>query len=135
MIVDASVAIKWLAPEAESDLADRLLIDGDLAAPDLIFAELANAIWKKQRRGEIVAAPPSLDRFSEYFDVIEPCQNLAVRATEIAVALDHPAYDCFYLALAESLGEQLVTADLRLLGKVRTTPYSGLVIPLNETGK
>jgi predicted nucleic acid-binding protein len=135
MIVDASVAIKWLAPEERSDLADRLLLEGELAAPDLIFAELANAIWKKRLRGEIVAFPPSFDKFFQYFEVIEPCQNLAVRATELAIDLGHPAYDCFYLALAEQLGSQVVSADNRLAGKLAGTNYEGLLVRLEQVDR
>lgn len=33
MIGDASVAIKWLIPEEDSDLANRLILKGDLMAP------------------------------------------------------------------------------------------------------
>jgi predicted nucleic acid-binding protein len=135
MIVDASVAIKWLAPEDGSDLADQLLLQGELAAPDLIFAELANAIWKKRLRGEIVASPPSLDKFPQYFEVIEPCQNLAVRASELAIDLGHPAYDCFYLALAEKRGSQVVSADKRLAEKLAGTSYQGLLIQLKRVDR
>jgi predicted nucleic acid-binding protein len=54
IVVDASVAIKWYVPEIHADAAVRIL-EGDfvLCAPDLIGAELANAIWKKVRRAEI----------------------------------------------------------------------------------
>ena len=40
------------------------------------------------------------------------------RATELACQLNHPAYDCFYLALAELLGTSVVTADRRFANKV-----------------
>jgi len=51
-VVDASAAAKWLAPEAESAQADALLVH-DLFVPDLVFAEVANILCKKQSRGEI----------------------------------------------------------------------------------
>ena len=53
-VVDASVAAKWLSPEPESAAADSLL-DDELWAPDLLFAEVANILWKKQSRGEMSA--------------------------------------------------------------------------------
>jgi predicted nucleic acid-binding protein len=135
MIVDASVAIKWLAPEEGSDLADRLLTERELAAPDLIFAELANAIWKKRLRGEIVATPPSLDRFSQYFEVIAPCQSLAVRAAELAIELEHPAYDCFYLALAEQFDTVVVSADQRLSNRLAGTAHEKLLLRLEHVDR
>ena len=35
MIVDASVAIKWLVVEENSDLASSLILRGDLIAPEI----------------------------------------------------------------------------------------------------
>ena len=53
-VVDASVVVKWFVPEIHSQAARRLLIlSHAYFAPDLLFAETANAIWKKIRRGEL----------------------------------------------------------------------------------
>ena len=54
-VIDASVAAKWLAPEPDTPLAEALLAD-DLIAPDLLYAEVPNTLWKKQLRGEMDAA-------------------------------------------------------------------------------
>jgi predicted nucleic acid-binding protein len=51
-----------------------------------------------------------------------PMRSLLEAATRIAVALDHPVYDCVYLAAAEAEGISMVTADERLLRKVRQDP-------------
>jgi len=40
-------------------------------------------------------------------------------ATRLAIELDHPAYDCLYLALAVENGCRFVTADERLVKKIR----------------
>ncbi len=53
LVVDASVAVKWLVAEDGSDAADRLLTDDDLHAPRLMASEVANALWRKARLGEI----------------------------------------------------------------------------------
>ena len=45
------------------------------------------------------------------------------RALEIATALRHPAYDCFYLALAETRDAELVTADRRFAARLDGTPW------------
>ena len=49
-VVDASVAVKWFADEPLFDKA-RELQQHSLAAPDLIFAEVANVMWKLWRKG------------------------------------------------------------------------------------
>lgn len=57
LVVDASVAVKWLIEEPASELADRLLDDDhDLLAPELLLAEVLNAAWRRQRQGDIDAA-------------------------------------------------------------------------------
>ena len=51
-VVDANVVVKWLLPEPDSDKADSL-IDGyrqhgmQLIAPDIVVAEVGNALWQR----------------------------------------------------------------------------------------
>jgi predicted nucleic acid-binding protein len=47
-----------------------------------------------------------------------PMRRLARRAVDLAVPLDHPAYECMYLALAKAMERPFVTADTRLLRKL-----------------
>lgn len=133
-VVDASVVIKWVVSEPETALA-LALRQHRLSAPDLLVAECANILWKKVRRNELtgdqaVFAARLLDRA----DIeLVPARGLTEAATSLAVALDHPAYDCLYLSLSERSGRPLVTADTRLLKKLGTMPagiYSGWVIDL-----
>jgi predicted nucleic acid-binding protein len=54
LVIDASVAIKWLVPETLAENAAALLDENNrLTAPDLLLIEFANIIWKKARLGEI----------------------------------------------------------------------------------
>jgi predicted nucleic acid-binding protein len=56
IVVDASVVVKWLLPEIHSEAAKRLLADElQLWAPDLVWAEVGNVLWKRSRRGELPA--------------------------------------------------------------------------------
>ena len=135
IVVDASVALKWFIDEEGRDEARALALGGQpLIAPDLICAELANAAWKAIGRGDIgedeaaAMMPVAIRSFSE----LVPTYELAERALEIALVIDHPAYDGFYLALAERTGTALLTADNRLLRKVRSTRFSKLVRPLGR---
>ena len=119
-VVDASVAAKWLAPEAESAQAEALL-DSELIAPDLIFPEVTNILWKKHARGEMDAATANAAArwlTQVPFQVVESI-TLVSDALALSLRLKHPAYDCFYLALALKAGCPLVTADKRLVERCR----------------
>ena len=98
-VVDASAAAKWLAPERESAQADALLHD-ELLVPELIFAEVANILWKKQARGEMDAATAAAGaRWLRQLPLfIVGNAELMPAALALAMRLNHPAYDCFYLA-------------------------------------
>ena len=114
-VVDASVAAKWLAPEPESRLAETLL-DDELIVPDLLFAEVGNILWKKQLRGEMDAAATQIGaRWLLQVPVqVHDSAGLLADALALALQLQHPAYDCFYLALARRVDAPLMTADRRL---------------------
>ena len=117
-VVDASVAAKWLAPEVESTQAVALLGD-ELLAPDLLFAEVGNILWKKQSRGEIDTAAAQLGaRWLLQVPLqVHESSSLLADALALALQLQHPAYDCFYLALALRADAPLMTADKRLHGR------------------
>jgi predicted nucleic acid-binding protein len=117
-VVDASVAIKWVVDEPGTEEA-LLLRRHRLVAPDLLVPECANILWKKVRRGELSDAEAMLAaRLLQRAEVeLEPMRGLLEPATKLAIALDHPAYDCLYLALAEALSCALVTADEQLYRK------------------
>jgi predicted nucleic acid-binding protein len=134
-IVDASVAIKWSVPENLHAEARSLLLDIDrLEAPDLIFPEATNIAWKKCARGEMTReqAVNALRAIRRIIRVIHPSPTLHERALDMAIALNHPAYDCFYLACAEFRGGVVVTADRGFHDVVRATGLSPLVRHLGE---
>ena len=135
-VIDASVAIKWVIDEDGTPEALALRRHA-LAAPDLLIPECANILWKKVRRGELAPDEAVLAaRLLARADVdLMPMRSFLEAATRIAVALDHPAYDCVYLALAEADGLTFITADERLLRKARLDPagrWSARVVSLSE---
>jgi len=124
MIVDASVAVKWVVPETGSDLAVALL-GRDLWAPSLWLAEAANALRKKCLRGEIDEAE-ARSRAQDLMDApVEPIELplLLPAAMRMAAELGHPLYDCLYLAAALLRDTTLITADRRFAAKVAGHPY------------
>ena len=135
IVVDASVALKWLLPEPDSALAEQVaLSDASLIAPGLIIAEACNAVWKRLRRGEVRAEQAEIvaARLPHFFDALMTDAPLAPLAMRIARSLDHPVYDCFYLALAEREDARMVTADRHLIGRVRATAWECRAIALES---
>jgi predicted nucleic acid-binding protein len=123
LIVDASVAIKWVVTEPHGDLACALL-DEDLAAPELWLVEVANALWARQARGLMTPAEARSGLGELLVAPIRslPMAGLVSLALELAAALRHPAYDCCYLAAAQVYGCTFVTADARFVRRAARLP-------------
>ena len=113
LVVDASVAAKWLLEEAGTQQARELLMgDQPLLAPTLILSEVANAIWKAVARG--ATAEPLMENLKEVpanFSKLVSIPALVDMALRLATHHNHPIYDC--LSLREAA--PLVTADRRLV--------------------
>ena len=114
IVIDASVALKWVLDEAGSDAADALR-NQELIAPVLWLAEAANALWRGVRVSQLTAAEAA-DLLSELNNA--PIASLAMephieRALMLATEQNHPIYDCIYLALALHHDTYVVTADRR----------------------
>ncbi|CAN7344839.1 type II toxin-antitoxin system VapC family toxin [Bosea sp. LjRoot9] len=117
LIVDASIAIKWVVEEDGTQAAVDLRSRFRFAAPELLIAECANILWKKTQRGELMRDEAVLAaRLLERSGVaLLSMTGLLERATSLAIELSHPAYDCVYLAAAAQMGARFVTANDRLL--------------------
>jgi predicted nucleic acid-binding protein len=117
LVVDASVAVKWFVPEELSGAARRWLqAEHELLAPDLLWAELGNVLWKKHRRREL-EQPTAIRLFRDFTRI--PVQSYSSRhwaGAALALAVRHgvTVYDGLYLALAVAQQCRLVTADSRL---------------------
>ncbi len=116
LIVDASVAFKWFLEESGSDAARSVQASGEtLAAPAFIAIELQHALRFAVRGGRLdrssaIDAVGELDRL---FDLLAPTDGLTDEAARLSWTLDHPIYDCLYIALAARENATLVTADDR----------------------
>jgi predicted nucleic acid-binding protein len=127
------VALRWYVQAPDSGPAIALLAGNEpLVAPDLVVAEVTNAAWKLVRAGEIggehgariAAAVPAA------FSALIGAARLSARAFALAHELDHPVYDCLYLALAEVEDARMITADQRLLTRLRGSAWQELARPL-----
>jgi predicted nucleic acid-binding protein len=132
-VVDASVVVKWFVPEIHSDAARRLLtLSHEYFAPDLLFAETGNTIWKKIRRGELTAEHGRhlVDDISRIAVEAVPCRVLALDAHELANATGRTVYDSLYLALAIRFKTRMITADDRLVAALAVFPMAAQHIQL-----
>jgi predicted nucleic acid-binding protein len=135
VIVDASVAIKWVSNEELSDQAEALLSTGvDIFAPTLVGAEVGNAIWRKCKAGEMPPhlAKDAIRRIIDAYDHLVDDTSLLIGAVELALELGHPLYDCLYLSLARQRQILVVTADARFLNRVARSPYAHQIVHLSD---
>jgi predicted nucleic acid-binding protein len=121
LVIDASIAIKWVIDENGTPEALKLRGRGRLMAPDLLVPECANILWKKVRRRELSRDEALLAAGLLQGAEIEllPTRSLLEAATRIAIEFEHPAYDCLYLALAVEKDCPFVTADSGFVRKLR----------------
>ena len=121
VVVDASLVVKWLVEEDDSDKAHAALQswvarDVTRIAPHLMPFEVANALHRRVLRGELNAGDGirmMARLLASRLELHQP-PDLHVRALQLASQLKQSAaYDAHYLALAESVGCELWTADER----------------------
>jgi predicted nucleic acid-binding protein len=133
IVVDTSVAVKWFVAEPLRKEAVELGRSGaKLIAPDLVVLEVGNVVWTKVRMGQMLYAQAEFVAgvIPRYFAALVPSAEVSVAAFQIASDLDHPVYDCAYLAVAIRFAAILVTADRRLLTKAANSSYDNLVYDL-----
>ncbi len=129
VVVDASIAIKWVLNETDSPRALALLNDWmekeiEVHAPALLAYEVTNAFFRRVRNGLFPFYDARRGLTEIIFNVINfefPAKpDTSIRAMELGQQFGFPAaYDSHYLALAESKECELWTADLRLWNTVK----------------
>jgi predicted nucleic acid-binding protein len=120
LVIDASIAVKWVVEEVGTSEALVLRQKAKLIAPDLLVAECANIFWKKVQRGELLKAEALLGaRLLQGAEIeLLPTRSLLETATRMSIEINHPAYDCLYLVLAVEKKCKFATADGRFLRKL-----------------
>lgn len=124
-VVDASVVIKWYVPERDLAAAQALRAPGmRLAAPDLLFVESSNILWKLVKRGEMLPerAIEIIEKILAAPFIRHRNESLARDAIDLAIATGVSAYDASYVALAARLNVRCITADEKLVRKLSGTP-------------
>lgn len=135
-VVDTSVAIKWIVDEEGSDKAE-LLQDADMVAPALFRIEAGNVL-RTLAANQILPDERAIDLFlflqTAPVTIIDADELLERRALDLALALEHPIYDCVYLALAERMDRRLITADRRFIKTLSGTEHAARVLALDSLG-
>ncbi len=111
IVVDASAAVLGLLNDGE---ARAKLSSEAIAAPYLADSEVLHALRSRVLRGEIeeAAARRAIDVWGRLGLQRVGASGLLERIWELRNNLS--AYDATYVAVAEALGVELVTADSRL---------------------
>jgi predicted nucleic acid-binding protein len=140
LVIDASVLIKFFIPEILSEKAEELnarVGEGDLRllAPDLIFAEVGNIIWKKHRMKELIRseAEEIVDAIVSVPIEIETSRALMPLAVDMGLAYGITIYDAIYVSLAMIRENVLVTADRKLVEIMGKTDFKKYVAWLGDS--
>src|SRR5262245_16247571 len=125
LVADSGVAIKWFVTEpyiaeAEQILAGYQSNTISFLAPDLIYAEFGNIVWKKRMFQGLnpTLAEETIRKFHVIKFTITPASSLLDEAYLLAVTYQRTVYDMLYLALSLRAGCQFVTADEKLVNAI-----------------
>ncbi len=137
-VVDASVGIKWFLPEVHSEAASRWpSLNASLHVPEFFSLELSSVLSKRIRRNELTpeegeAMLKELHRLPLHKHANERLVNPAFALT---VQTQQSLYDCLYLALAEAIDGQVVTADRKFYASLTTNRYGRRMLWVEDLPK
>jgi predicted nucleic acid-binding protein len=116
IVVDASVLANVIGDDGVEGRSARRVVRnaGDLAAPDLVDVETVAVLRRRWLAGTITGR-----RFAAAIDDLEAIEmdrypSLPLVRHAYGLRANVTAYDAIYVALAEVMGCELVTADQRL---------------------
>lgn len=123
VVIDASVALKWVVTEVGSREASALLTDladgnASLVAPEHLIGEVGNGLRKRVAQGVLLAddAVAALEAVAALDLALMNGPERWLRSLPAALDWGVTTYDALYILLAQDLGAELITADMRLIG-------------------
>ena len=111
--VDSEKALELISPK-------HILI-----APDLLLLEVTALLSRRVREGvmSVTDARADMVDLPRLIASITSSNDLLSAAFDVSLVIKHPIYDCIYLALAEKLGTQMISADAKLAARLQGTAY------------
>lgn len=130
LVVDASVALKWVIDERGTSEALRLLDRATLHAPDFLLVEVANVLWSKVQRRVLATAEADVayHAVASVPMVLAPLAELTPHARVLAFELNVTVYDAVYAAVALRVGCPLATADRQLAQAIERAGSAGAAL-------
>lgn len=126
-VIDASVLVKLFFKEEHSDASVHWVKNArELLAPDLLWAETTNVVFKRLRR-DLITGDDAIALVREMLRVPVVTYrsfDLATAAMALAIQTDRTVYDCLYLALAQRENVPLLSGDERLVNALRSGPFA-----------
>ena len=134
-VFDASVIIALLTPEKYSKWSEKIFEEvDDPISLDLVYYEIANAIWKKYAKLKCLKEQDAHEALNKAIEILDKIfkiysYNVLIKDAYItAEKLGITVYDASYITLAEKLGTKLITLDEKLYNKLRNTDYEKIII-------
>jgi len=131
-VLDSSVIVKWFCEEEGTTLAlefrdSYLKGDVNIACPDLVIYEIANALHYNNKFTQ-KDVKNSVDSIIDIgIDIIVPTKRVIESAISIAFEFDITLYDAYFIALAKELEFEFVTADEDFYKKIKKVNFVELL--------
>ena len=139
LVVDASVALKWVLQEPDSHVAQALAEAGEtLLMPDFWLNEACNVLWLQVRK-RIFSADEAREGLALLRAMVEPTPTHGLElhdvALDIGLVTNHSTYDTLYLAFAIAVGARaVVVADGAFVRDMHRHPdpaLADMLLPLD----
>jgi predicted nucleic acid-binding protein len=143
LVVDASVALKWVLDEPDSHLAQALAEDEEeLLVPDFWLNEATNVCWLQVRK-RVWTPNEAREGLVLLRDMVSPTDTAGFDLHDVALyiglAVNHSTYDTLYVAFAVAMGARgVVVADGPFVANMSRHPdpvLATILIPLSEWGR
>lgn len=124
LVLDASVIIKWFTQEEKRKQAVKLrekYINGEIeiTVPDLLLYEISNALRFNPNFQEKDVNEAIQSLFDMEINIIVPVPEILQKAIDLAYSKEITLYDAFYIALAQIIDFDFITADKKLYKKIK----------------
>lgn len=122
-VIDTGLVMAYLLNEPSGVVAIKVILGTDVHVPDILRLETANALITAMRRGRISPAQvaPRYDLVNRMKANFHESSSLIQRSIEISQRYHRRPYDGVFIALAEKLGQELITLDATLVRSLNGT--------------